>query len=76
MHAYTICRIGNWLRGRKIVKSPKSINTINTMNRTPPIPVKSYLVWKEKMVKEKTMTAVIPTARRTESALSYKTTNI
>lgn len=39
------------------------------MNSAEPIPVKSHLVWNEKMVKEKHISAVIPIASKTELAL-------
>lgn len=62
--------MGNDSRGRKIAKIPNSTKTIRMTNRAPPIPVKSYFVWKENRVKARHTTAVIPIAKRTASALN------
>jgi hypothetical protein len=46
------------------IKLP-SVKIINTTHKKPPMTVKSYLVWKAKIVKARTIAAVNPTAKRT-----------
>lgn len=67
MPAYTLRTIG--IFGKNIATIPKRMNTKRMTKRYEPIPVKSHLVWNANRVKPRQITAVIPTASRTESAL-------
>lgn len=49
----------------KMEAIPKIIKTITATNKTPPITVKSHLVWNAKSVRAKQTAAVIPTAKNT-----------
>lgn len=68
-HPYTICETGYWLFGKVPNKSPNSRRTRTATKRKLPIPVKSILVWKAKIVRPRQIAAVIPTASKTELTL-------
>lgn len=60
--AYTRTKVFD---GKIIANIPRIIRTITETNRTPPIVVKSHLVWNAKIVKLRVTTAVMPTANKT-----------
>lgn len=53
------------LPGKNIAMIPNNIKIRTATNKTPPITVKSHLVWNANSVSPRQTAAVIPTAKRT-----------